>query len=172
MPATALLTVELVPSTCWESNVRALVSTAEWDRIRKQTGRSAGSRCEICGGVGPKHPVECHEVWHYDDTAQVQGLVRMIALCPACHEVKHFGRAQLAGRVQDALDHLMRVNGWQMAEARAHVRESSELYKQRSPARVGTRPDCTGQLRRCRGCVVSCRPARGDTSRRIRPAKT
>lgn len=38
-------------------------------------------------------PVECHEVWDYDDDRKIQRLERRVALCPACHEVKHAGLA-------------------------------------------------------------------------------
>jgi hypothetical protein len=57
-----------------------------------------GSRCEICGGRGPEHPVECHERWRYNDLIRTQTLVRMIALCPACHQVKHVGLANVRGK--------------------------------------------------------------------------
>src|SRR6266487_2075486 len=97
MPA-ARLTVELVPETSWYNNVRALVDELGWDRIRRQMYRQADYRCEICGGRGPEHPVECHEVWRYDDRTRVQLLVRMIALCPVCHQVKHIGLANGQGR--------------------------------------------------------------------------
>jgi hypothetical protein len=89
------LTVELVSKTSWYNNVRALVDERGCDRIRRQVYRQADHRCEICGGRGPEHPVECHEVWRYDDRTRVQLLVRMIALCPACHQVKLYpGRAR------------------------------------------------------------------------------
>jgi hypothetical protein len=94
------LTVELVPKTSWYHNVRALVDEMTWDRIRHQVWRQAEYRCEICGGRGPEHPVECHEVWRYDDRTRVQALVRMIALCPACHQVKHLGLANVQGRAR------------------------------------------------------------------------
>ena len=57
------LTIELVPQTCWFSNVRSEVSAADWDRLRKLTSNAAGGRCEVCGGRGPRWPVECHEIW-------------------------------------------------------------------------------------------------------------
>jgi hypothetical protein len=56
-----------------------------------EVSRQAGHRCELCGGVGGSnrgHTIECHEVWDYDDRTWVQRLVRLTALCPACHEVK------------------------------------------------------------------------------------
>jgi hypothetical protein len=131
-PPTPLLSIELVPRTVWESNVRSLVAPGDWDRIRKDTYAKAGQRCEVCGGRGPRHPVECHEVWHYDDALHVQRLVRMIALCPACHEVKHFGLAGIRGRRAEATHHLMQVNGWNEAQARAHIAEATATWKERS----------------------------------------
>lgn len=65
----ARLTVELVPRTSWYSNVRSNVLPGVWDRLRRPVFGRARSRCEICGGRGPAHPVECHEVWEYDDDA-------------------------------------------------------------------------------------------------------
>jgi hypothetical protein len=96
----ARLTIELVPKTSWYHNVHALTDELGWDRIRRQVYRQADYRCEICGGKGPEHPVECHEVWRYDDRTSVQMLVRMIALCPACHQVKHIGLANVHGRAR------------------------------------------------------------------------
>lgn len=51
------LAVELVPRSSWYSNVRSHVSDAEWDRLRKPVYQRAGSRCEICGGRGPRGEV-------------------------------------------------------------------------------------------------------------------
>jgi len=126
------LTVELVPKTAWYSNVRSNVSREEWDVIRHKVYADAGYVCEICGGVGKKHPVECHEVWEYDDKKHVQKLARMIALCPACHSVKHLGRAKIVGIYHLAIDQLMKVNGWTYAEADAYAKKAFEEWKRRS----------------------------------------
>jgi 5-methylcytosine-specific restriction endonuclease McrA len=91
------LTVELVPSTRWYTNVRSNVPKAVWDRLRRQVAAEAGQRCKICGGRGRRWPVECHEVWHYDDATKVQRLERLVALCPACHEVKPAGLTSRRG---------------------------------------------------------------------------
>jgi hypothetical protein len=128
----ARLTVELVPKTSWYNNVRALVDELGWDRIRRQVYRQAEYRCEICGGRGPEHPVECHEVWRYDDRTRVQMLVRMIALCPACHQVKHLGFANVKGKGAQARAHLARVNGWTLAQADAYISEAFQVWAQRS----------------------------------------
>jgi hypothetical protein len=128
----ARLTVELVPKTSWYHNVRALVDEPSWDRIRRQVYRQADYRCEVCGGRGPEHPVECHEVWRYDDRTRAQLLVRMIALCPACHQVKHLGFANVKGKGAQARAHLARVNGWTLAQADAYIGESFRVWAHRS----------------------------------------
>jgi hypothetical protein len=45
-----------------------------WDRIRHPVWPQAEYRCEIYGGRGPEHPMECYEVWRYDDWTRVQML--------------------------------------------------------------------------------------------------
>lgn len=126
------LTIELVPATCWYSNVRSEVSGRKWSEIRKRQYRIARHRCEVCDGTGPRHPVECHEVWEFDDEEKIQKLLRMVALCPACHEVKHIGLAEVKGRYAQALQHLMTVNGWAEAEAEAYADWSFAVWEERS----------------------------------------
>jgi len=108
------------------------VSPRDWDRIRSQVYENAGRHCEICGGRGPRHPVECHEVWEYDEAASVQRLVRMIALCPACHEVKHIGLAGVRGRADLARQHLAKVNGWSPEVTDRYVQEAFAMWRLRS----------------------------------------
>jgi hypothetical protein len=126
------LTIELVPKSCHFKNVRSEVSKEQWDKLRKQTYRAANYKCEICGGKGDKWPVECHEVWDYDEETQVQKLVRLIALCPACHEVKHLGLASLNGRFEEAVSHLRNVNHWGVSKTQDYLDEVQEDYKRRS----------------------------------------
>jgi 5-methylcytosine-specific restriction endonuclease McrA len=126
------LTIELVPRTSWYNNVRALVDGPTWDRIRRQVYRQADYRCEVCGGRGPEHPVECHEVWRYNDGSRMQALVRMVALCPACHQVKHIGFANVQGKGAQARAHLARVNGWKPEQADAYIAEAFGVWAQRS----------------------------------------
>jgi transposase-like protein len=127
-----LLTIELVPKTCWYSNVRSHVTKEEWDRLRKIVYREAGNVCEICGGVGRRWPVECHEVWRYNDEAHVQKLERLIALCPACHEVKHIGLAGVRGHQAQALAHLAKVNGWSKEDAKLYLEACFEQWSRRN----------------------------------------
>jgi hypothetical protein len=126
------LTIELVPQTCWFSNVRDHVSPATWDRLRRHTYRQANYRCEICGGKGNKHPVECHEIWHYDDVAKHQKLVGLVALCPSCHQVKHMGLATLKGKRQEATQHLANVNHWSQEETEHYIDSAFQIWQERS----------------------------------------
>jgi hypothetical protein len=110
------LTIELVPSTCWFSNVRSEVPPKEWDRLRKECYKKANFCCEVCGENGKqqgyKHPVECHEIWDYDDENKIQTLGGLIALCPRCHQVKHIGRTTIIGRQAEAFAHMEKINNW------------------------------------------------------------
>lgn len=126
------LTIELVPSTAWYSNVRSNVSKEEWDVLRKACYKKAGYKCEVCGGKGPKHPVECHEIWSYDDDTCKQTLEGLIALCPNCHKCKHIGYAQISGNYESALKHLAKVNEITIEEAEKYVEESFILWEKRS----------------------------------------
>jgi hypothetical protein len=128
----APLTVELVPASQWGANLAQSLKGKRWDCIRIETYRRAGHRCEICSGIGTRHAVEAHEVWNYDEEVGVQRLVRLVALCPACHEAKHFGRAKRIGREHEALAHLARVNDWTEATARRHATAMLRLWVLRS----------------------------------------
>ena len=130
--STMKLTVELVPATSWGDNLRSHFKTREWDLLRKACYEQAGHKCEICGGKGRRHTLECHEIWNYDDDQCVQTLKGLIALCPSCHEVKHIGRAMAVGFGDRALAHLVKVNGITQAEAVAHVGDAFALWKART----------------------------------------
>lgn len=127
-----MLTIELVPKTCWYSNVRSEVTRAQWDHLRKITYQKANYVCEICGGRGSKHPVECHEIWKFNDEAQTQILTGLIALCPSCHEVKHIGLAGKRGRSREARSHLATVNKWSLAQAQQYINDAFMVWSKRS----------------------------------------
>jgi hypothetical protein len=104
------LQIELVPNSCWYSNVRNNVTSKQWDLIRKKVYQEASNNCEICGGRGLRYPVDCHEIWTYDDEMLIQKLDRFQALCPLCHEVKHIGLAQMKGKGERALGRFIEIN--------------------------------------------------------------
>lgn len=130
------LTIELVPSTAWYTNVRSNTTQAEWDTIRKKSYKKAGSKCEICGDVGQnqgvRHSVECHEIWEYDDAEHKQTLVGLVSLCPYCHKVKHPGLAQMKGEGDIVIAQLMKVNEITKEEASDYLSESFAIWRERS----------------------------------------
>jgi len=139
------LEIELVPSTSWYTNVRSNVSTAEWDKIRRETYKKAGYKCEICSEKGTeqgfKWPVECHEIWEYQEAVvneetttieNIQKLKKFVALCPLCHKVKHIGLAQIQGHYQTALQHMIKVNKITATEAQNYVDKVFEIWRERS----------------------------------------
>ena len=126
------LTIELVPKTTWFSNVRSMVSRQDWDFLRRNSYKKANYLCEVCGGVGNHHPVECHEIWQYDDNKHIQKLLGLISLCPLCHEVKHIGLANIRGRIDTVKRHLAKVNAWTEQETNDYVAEQFDVWMDRS----------------------------------------
>ena len=122
----------MVPQSLWGRNLRALLAKEDWDHIRKDAYARSGSRCRMCGGRGPKWPVEADEGWHYDDTTRVQTLKGVIALCPDCHAVRHWGKTVSAGKQNEALAWMMEVNGWTHAEASRCADDAMRQWHERS----------------------------------------
>lgn len=130
------LELDLVPRTAWYSNVRSMVSRSEWDVIRKKSYALAGGKCEICGASGFDqgfpHALECHERWEYDSVMDTQRLVGLLALCPLCHKVKHWGLAVARGEERIVRDHLMAVNDMRHEEIAVVVLEAFRVWKKRN----------------------------------------
>ena len=104
------LTIELIPKTSFYNNVRKILSRREWEVIRKETLSKANNICEICGGVSATKALDCHEVWEYDDLNHIQKLIKFMALCDRCHEVKHIGKAQIDGNFDRAEKWFRNIN--------------------------------------------------------------
>lgn len=126
------LEIELIPKTSWFTNLRSILSSSNWNKIKKIVFENANHQCEICGGVGPKWPVECHEQWEYDVSTNTQKLVGLIALDPACHSVKHIGLAQIQGRYEPTIKHFMKVNGLTRTEAEYEVNKAFQIWNDRN----------------------------------------
>lgn len=124
------LNFELVPDSCWYSNLRSELPKEVWYRIRKKAYARAGGKCMICGG--PCARLEAHEQWEYDDKEGVQRLKNVVAVCRSCHEVIHIGRTQLMGREREASEHFMKVNGCSYSEYRKALGEANEAHRERS----------------------------------------
>lgn len=129
------LFVDLVPRSCWFTNVRSCVAEPDWERLRRPILRRAGYRCEVCGAPadGPAGAgLEVHERWHYDDRAGVQALRRLLAICRPCHLTTHLGYSSVTGRADEAFAHLLAVTGMNATAGHAHVRAAEEVWLGRS----------------------------------------
>ena len=129
------LEVDLIPRTSFFNNLRSLLSQKEWDSVRKNTYEKHNYRCQICDGVGKKHPVECHEQWSYDENTGIQRLVALECLCPACHRAKHAGLAISQGREKSVLKQLCSVNNISEQEAIEHIVSAFDVWHIRSQRR-------------------------------------
>lgn len=126
------LTIELVPTTSWYNNVRSNVSKEKWNIIRTKSYKKANYKCEICNGKGDDHPVECHEIWDYNDEKNIQKLIGFISLCPNCHKTKHIGLSMLYKQEDIAIEQLMKVNNMTEEEALEYIDKSFEIWHERS----------------------------------------
>ncbi len=124
------LDFELVPDSCWYSNLRSALPAGAWDIIRKKAYARAGGKCMICGAQTTR--LEAHEQWEYDDERGIQKLKNVVAVCRACHEVIHIGRTTLMGREREASGHYMKVNGVSYAEYRKALGEANAVHRERS----------------------------------------
>ena len=126
------LEINLVPADLHFVNLRAYYTKNEWNIIRKKVYDRAHHRCEICGGVGKTHKVEAHEEWSYDKETRLATLERLTALCPSCHEVKHFGFAVVSGHEDRALAHLCKINNLSIEEGEEQVQAAFAKWDERN----------------------------------------
>lgn len=125
------LSIELVPSSNWENNVRSELKE-HWNDIRRQVYKNANYHCEICGCQGDNHPVEAHEVWSYDMKTGIQKLIYILALCPMCHKAKHIGFAIINGEEESIKKHIMKTNNWKKEDVDKYIYEAFSLFEKRS----------------------------------------
>ena len=124
------LNFELVPDSCWYSNLRSILTPAQWDVVRKDAYARAEGRCMICGC--PAKHLEAHERWEYDESTQTQKLADVVAVCRRCHEVIHIGRTQLMGREREAEAWFQKVNVCTYAQYRAALGKANEDHRRRN----------------------------------------
>ncbi len=124
------LNFELVPDSCWYSNLRSILKPKQWDIIRKDAYAKAEGRCSICGR--PAKRLEAHERWSYDLEKGVQKLEDVIAVCHSCHSVIHIGRTQLLGDEEKAIKHFCYVNKCSYADYIKALGNANLLHRERN----------------------------------------
>ncbi|MFZ6733210.1 HNH endonuclease [Undibacterium sp. Ji42W] len=133
-----VLSIEPVPFSSRFSSVRSYLGHAEFNRLKKAVFIRAGYRCEICleNGFeqGHQHPVECHEVFEYDELKGTQKITALMSLCPRCHSVKNIelSRAKSDDEFEAAMAQLARINGWSKPQAQTYYQHALHVWKERS----------------------------------------
>lgn len=124
------LDFELVPDSCWYSNLRSILKPSMWDVVRRDAYARAEGKCMICSR--PVKRLEAHEKWEYDEKTHTQKLVDVVAICHSCHSVIHIGRTQLLGDEKKASDHFMKVNKCSYADYRKALGVANEKHRRLS----------------------------------------
>ena len=128
------LFVDLIPTSCWFTNVRSCVHPRDWDRLRKYVYERVNYICECCNIDTQKTNVilEAHERWDYNEETQTQKLVRIVALCHYCHQSTHMGLAGIKGKGIEAREHLKKIRCFTEKDYKKHMDEATEIWKKRS----------------------------------------
>jgi hypothetical protein len=107
-----------------------------WKQIRQDVLSAAKNTCEICGhepNIYYGDPLNCHEVWHYDDRRAVATLIRLRMQCGACDNAVHVGRAMTYGVGDRAFAQLQKVNGIAVAEVEQLGVAALAQWQRRNP---------------------------------------
>ncbi len=129
------LTIEMVPSSAWQNNLRNILTSQMWNDIRKKVYSKCGGKCAICGKIPKK--LHAHEVWEYDDTNHVQSLSDIIPVCNMCHLVKHIGFAGMNASRGGApmvavIAHFKHVNKVDQETFQKHYKKELKKWEMRS----------------------------------------
>lgn len=100
-----ILEPELIPRPLERRNAHGLPG---WKAVSADVVRTAGGQCAICRTACDR--LHCHERWAYDEPQALATVTALVAVCGACHEVLHMGRAEQQGRLNTAVEHFARVN--------------------------------------------------------------
>ena len=124
------LFIDLIPKTCWFTNVRYCTDSRDWDRLRDCVYSRVNNTCECCHNK--TNNIEAHERWHYDNDTKTQKLVRLVALCKMCHTTTHIGLAEIKGKGSEALEHLKKVRNFTNEEAIEHKEQAFQVWRERN----------------------------------------
>jgi hypothetical protein len=124
------LTIDLLPKGAWGNNLSKTLQKDDWDALRNFCYQKAESRCEICGYSDSG--LDAHEVWDFDIKTQTQTLKDIVALCSACHGVKHMRNSERMGYGENAKRHFLKTNGCDNITFAKHYAEAQGLFDERN----------------------------------------
>lgn len=122
----------MVPQPLWGRNLRSVLTRKDWDTVRKAAYRKFDYRCMVCGEQGPDWPVGAVHEWEYDDDVKRSTLKDVIALCPGCNAIHHWGHTSVEGDAEAAFKRMMRLNRWTWSEAHQAIKSASNECDERS----------------------------------------
>jgi len=120
------LTIDLLPKGAWGNNFSKSLPKKDWDTLRQKCYQRYNYRCGICGKEDSR--LDAHEVWDFDIKAKTQTLKNIIALCSACHGVKHFRNSERIGYGENAKRHFLRINKCEPLVFAKHYADAQMLF--------------------------------------------
>jgi hypothetical protein len=123
------LTIDLLPKGAWGNNFSKTLPKKDWDTLRHNCYERANHRCSVCG---KEEELDAHEVWDFDIIEQIQTLKNIIALCSACHGVKHMRHSERIGYGENAKQHFLRQNNCDPLAFARHYTDAQLLFEQRN----------------------------------------
>jgi 5-methylcytosine-specific restriction endonuclease McrA len=129
------LFVDLVPKSCWFTNVRSSIVPKQWQIISKFIRKRAHFECEICHSK--ENPslniyLDAHERWEYQESQHIQKLKRIIALCKPCHLFTHYGYARVSGQEKKAQKHYLSLYNVNYDQMMNQINNAYQIWMGRS----------------------------------------
>jgi len=130
---------QLVPKPLWGVSLAKLVrmGTDELSLLGLEPRVAGGlksfwlalprDKCVICGSKAS----DIDEFWsyHVDSGRGLARIVSLRSLCEKCHLAKHIGYANVTGRLNEALEHLARVNNSTLSDVYTHLGKIYETWE-------------------------------------------
>ena len=127
-----ILETELVPETCWYTNLRSILTQKNWRMLSQAVRERSGGVCPICGMETPMEELDAHETWGYNDITHEQYLEKIVGICDNCHMVKHIGKTNIDGLYEVAREWHAAVNDVSVEESEKIIANDFQVWKERS----------------------------------------
>jgi hypothetical protein len=127
----------LAPKSIGSTQLRSLLREDQWNMLANLTSERYGYGCCVCGCQGKETPVECDEIWHYTSNPNQKGkgivkLAGLQTLCAGCYQVKHFSKAMLEGKEDEALERMSYINDWHQEQVESSVDLAFKVWAERN----------------------------------------
>jgi len=127
-----LLPIEVVPQSSHYNNLRYMMSSYQWSKLRKLIIPALNNKCIICSGSSHNRSLDLHEVWSYDMETSVQKLVALEGLCTHCHDVKHYYLSNMKGKYKKVRNRLKKINNFTNKEVYEYELYTRTMFNIRS----------------------------------------